>query len=42
MAMEPQQASPMSKLDGTRLPSTPFGPVNLLQVSKNDDEENCF
>ena len=22
MAMEPQQASPMSKMDGTRLPST--------------------
>ena len=22
--MEPQQASPMSKMDGTRLPSTPW------------------
>ena len=44
MAMEPQQASPMSKMDGTRLPSTPchFGPVYLLQVRKNDDEEPCF
>jgi hypothetical protein len=24
MAMEPKQASPMSKMDGTRLPSTPW------------------
>ena len=24
MAMETQQASPMSKMDGTRLPSTPW------------------
>ena len=24
MAMEPQQASPMSKMDGNRLPSTPW------------------
>ena len=24
MAMEPQQGSPMSKMDGTRLPSTPW------------------
>ena len=45
MAMEPQQASPMSKMDETRLPSKysgHFGPVYLLQVSKNDDEERCF
>ena len=44
MAMKPQQASPMSKMDGTRLPGTPwpFRPVYLLQVSKNDDEEHCF
>ena len=46
MAMEPQQSSPMSKMDGTRMPSTRllghFGPVYLLQVSKNDDEERCF
>ena len=45
MAMETQQASPMSKMDGTRLPVLfdHFGPVYLLQVSKNDDdEERCF
>ena len=24
MAMEPQQASPMSKMDGTMMPSTPW------------------
>ena len=24
MTMEPQQASPMSKMDGTKLPSTPW------------------
>ena len=45
MAMEPKQASLMSKMDETsRLPSTfgHFGPVYLLQVSKNDDEEHCF
>ena len=43
MAMESQKASPMSKMDGTRLPSTwNFGPAYLLQVSKNDDEERCF
>ena len=45
MAIEPQQSSPMSKMDRTRLPSTQwphFGPVYLLQVSKNDDEERCF
>ena len=44
MAMEPQQASPISKMDGTSLTSTHchFGPVNLLQVSKNDDEERRF
>ena len=35
MAMEPQQASPMSKIDGARL-LYHFGPVHLLQVSKND------
>ena len=35
MAMEPKQASPMSKMDGTRLPSTP-------SISKNDDDECCF
>ena len=42
--MEPQQASPMSKMDGTRLPSTPwpFCPAHLLHASKNDDEERCF
>jgi hypothetical protein len=46
MAIEPQQASPMSKMDGTKLPNTPclghFGPVYLLQLSRNDDEERCF
>ena len=44
MTMEPQQASPMSKMDETRLPSTlgHFGPVYLPRVSKNDDEEYCF
>ena len=44
MAMEPKQASPMYKMDGNRLSSTPlpFEPVYLLQVSKNDDEEHCF
>ena len=41
MAMEPQQASPMSKMDGNRLLGH-FGPVYLLQVSKNDDEKHCF
>ena len=38
MAMESQQASPMSKMDGTRLPEVlfgHFGPVYLLQVNKN-------
>ena len=46
MAMEPQHNIPMSKMNETRLPSTRllghFGPVYLLQVSKNDDEECCF
>ena len=46
MAMEPQQASPMSewtKLDcQVLLGHFGFGPVYLLQVSKNDDEERCF
>ena len=44
MAVDPQMASPMSKMDGTRLPSTflPFWTVCLLQVSKNGDEERCF
>ena len=44
MAKEPQQASPMSKMDRTLLPSTiwPFVSVFVLQVSKNDDEEHCF
>ena len=43
-AMEPQQASLMSKMDGTRLLSSPshFEPVYLLHASKNDDEECCF
>ena len=43
-SMDLQQASPMSKMDGTRLPSTPwhFGAVYLLQASKNDDGECCF
>ena len=40
MAMEPQQNSPMSKMDETRLPSTLW--LFLFQVSKNDDEERCF
>ena len=39
MAMEPQQASPMSKMDGTTLPSTPWP---FSGISKNDDEEPCF
>ena len=44
MAMEPKEASLMSKMDGTRLLSSPshFEPVYLLHVSKNDDEECCF
>ena len=44
MTKEPQQAIPMSKMDRTRLRSTlwPLGPVFVLQVSKNDDEEHCF
>ena len=47
MAMEPQQASPLSK-DGWNYAACcqvlfgHFGPVFLLQVSKNDDEERCF
>jgi hypothetical protein len=31
----------MFKMDGTRLLGH-FGPVYLLQVSKNDDEEHWF
>ena len=44
MVVDPQQASAMSKMDGTSLPSTPchFRSIYLLQVSKNDDEERCF
>ena len=45
MAIEPQQASHMSKMDGARLPSTPrlfWNRIYLLQVGKNDDEEHCF
>ena len=44
MAMEPQQASLMSKMVETRhqVLLGHFGPVYLLQVSKNDDEERCF
>ena len=42
MAMELQQASPMSKMDGTRVLLGHFGYAYLLQVSKNDDEEHCF
>ena len=45
MAREPQQASPMSKMNETKLPSTPWPfwiIYYLLQVSKNDDEEHCF
>ena len=46
MAMEPQQASLMSKINGIRLPSTySFAILDLfiyvLQVSKNDNEEHC-
>ena len=42
--MEPHQASPMSKMDGT-LPSTPWPFWTCLStssISKNDDEERCF
>ena len=42
MAMEPKQASPMSKMDGARLPSTPLPFWIFDQASKNDDEEHCF
>ena len=48
MAREPQQASPMSKMNETKLPSTPWPfwtcihIYYLLQGSKNDDEEHCF
>ena len=45
MAMEPQQASPMSTMQWMELGCQAllghFGPVYLLQVSKNDDEERC-
>ena len=39
-----QQASLMSQMHGTSLPSTPqpFGPVYLLQVSKNDDKKTLL
>ena len=43
MAMEPRRASPMSKMNGTRLPST-LAILDLyiyFQVS-SDDEECCF
>ena len=46
--MEPQQAIPVSKIDGTRQQTTawPFWPfihiIYLLQVSENDDEEHWF
>ena len=42
MTMEPQQASPMSKMDRTSNKCKQydhFGPVYLLHVRKNDDEE---
>ena len=44
MAMEPQQASPHLKWMelGCQVLLGHFGPVYLLQVSKNDDEERCF
>ena len=45
MAMEPQQASLMSKIDRTRLPSTPWPfwtCISTSGISKNDDEECCF
>ena len=48
MTMEPQQASPISKMDGTTVELGcqtllgHFGSVYLLQVSKNDDKEHCF
>ena len=40
MTMEPMQASPMPKIDRTRLPSMPwpFWALYLLWVSKIDDE----
>ena len=43
MAMEPQQASAMSKMDGTRLLNTPWPfwtCISTPGISKNDDEED--
>ena len=42
MAMEPKQANPISKMEGTRLPILlgHFETVYLFLVSKNDDEKN--
>ena len=44
MAMDPQQASPLSKMDrtGCQVLFGHFRHVYLLEVSKNDDEECCF
>ena len=46
MAVEPKQPSPMSKMDGSRLPSTPWPFWTCIstsgKVSKSDDEELCF
>ena len=49
MAMEPQKASPMSKMDGSRLPALYslaildlYMNMYLLQVSKTNDLERCF
>ena len=40
MAMEPQHAIPMFKMKlGCQVLLGHFGPVYLLQVGKNDDEE---
>ena len=42
MAMEPQKASPMPKMDelGYQVLIGPFGPVYLLQLSKK--KQSCF
>ena len=44
--MEPQQASPMSKMDWTRYAKYSLAILDLykylLQVNKNDYEERCF
>ena len=48
MTMEPKKASPMSKIKlkwmelGYQVLLGHFGPVYLLQASKNDDEERCI